>query len=78
MNNDIDVPGKIAILGVDSNELIANSLQVPLSSVNHDVERLGYEGAAELLHRLLLGEETPPAINLSYPKVLPPAKAPIV
>lgn len=49
------VPEQIAILGVDNNELITNSLKVPISSVNHDVEALGYEGA-KLLHSVMKGD----------------------
>jgi LacI family transcriptional regulator len=50
---DLKVPEQVAILGVDNNTLITESLQVPLSSINHDVERLGYEGA-QLLQQLIL------------------------
>ncbi|WP_370979339.1 substrate-binding domain-containing protein [Agaribacterium sp. ZY112] len=53
---DIGVPEQVAILGVDNNELITNALRVPLSSVNHDVEGLGYAGAS-LLHQLMSGEQ---------------------
>jgi len=48
------VPEEVTILGVDNNELICESARVPLSSVNHDLDGVGYEGAA-LLHRLMLG-----------------------
>ncbi|AWB65853.1 hypothetical protein C2869_05095 [Saccharobesus litoralis] len=61
INHNIQVPEQIAIIGVDNNKLITNSIQVPLSSVNHNVERLGYEGA-KLLQQILQGE-TPPRKN---------------
>jgi LacI family transcriptional regulator len=52
LRNNIAVPEQVAILGVDNNELIIESLQVPLSSVNHNVERLGFEGA-QLLAKIM-------------------------
>lgn len=48
----VSVPDQVAILGVDNNELITNAVQVPISSVNHNVEALGYAGA-ELLHEII-------------------------
>ena len=48
-NVGLAVPDEVAILGTDNNELICESVRVPLSSVNHDLEGVGYEGAA-LLH----------------------------
>lgn len=61
------VPEEVAILGVDNNELICESARVPLSSVNHDLEGVGYEGAA-LLHRLMLGGRPPKRPRLIGPK----------
>lgn len=49
------VPDEVAILGVDNNALICENQPIPLSSVNHDLERIGYEGA-HLLQSLLLGQ----------------------
>lgn len=48
----IDVPREIAILGVDNNTVICENQSIPLSSVNHNLERVGYAGAA-LLDRLM-------------------------
>lgn len=48
----IAVPEEVAILGVDNNELICLNQSTPLSSIRHDLERVGYEGAA-LLQRLM-------------------------
>ncbi|MGJ8693811.1 MAG: substrate-binding domain-containing protein [Thalassotalea sp.] len=67
INEDMHVPEQVAILGVDNNELITDSLQVPLSSVNHNVESLGYEGA-KLLHRILQGEALPSTSQTIAPK----------
>jgi len=55
LDADIRVPEQVAILGVDDNPLICETQAVPLSSVRHDLGRIGYEGAA-LLDRLMRGE----------------------
>jgi len=60
------VPEEIAILGADNNEMICETLRVPLSSINHDLEGLGYEGAA-LLQSLMQGQRAP-----KRPKLVPP------
>ena len=54
MLGGIQVPEEVAILGVDNNPVICESVRVHLSSVNHDLEGLGYAGAA-LLERLMNG-----------------------
>jgi LacI family transcriptional regulator len=46
--------------------LICNHATVPLSSVNNDLDGIGYHGA-ELLHRLMSGEPAP-----AVPAVIPP------
>ncbi len=48
----VAVPEEVAILGVDDNALICLNQPTPLSSIRHDLERVGYEGAARL-HRLM-------------------------
>ena len=63
----LNVPEDVAILGVDNNELVVNSLQPRLSSVKLDFEVIGYEGAA-LLDRLMAGEAKPEAIRLIAPR----------
>ena len=62
----IDVPREVSILGVDNNPIICENQQIALSSVNHDLERVGYEGAA-LLDRLMQGEAAPES-----PVLIPP------
>ena len=52
------VPDEVAVLGVDNNDLVVNSLHVPLSSVRLDLDRIGYEGCA-LLDALMRGEPAP-------------------
>ena len=62
----ISVPDDVAILGIGGDRLICENQSVPLSSIEHDQGRTGYEGA-ELLDRLMDGE--PPPRN---PKLIPP------
>ncbi|MBN2580907.1 MAG: XylR family transcriptional regulator [Pirellulales bacterium] len=52
------VPQQVAILGVDNTETICDCLRVPLSSIDDNREKVGYEGAA-LLERILSGEKPP-------------------
>lgn len=60
----IRVPEEVVIMGTDNDVLLCESLNVSLSSVIHDLEGIGYQGA-ELLDRLMDGEE-------------PPSEAPVV
>src|ERR1700757_1170400 len=57
---EIQIPDQVAVLGVDNDPVICDCVQVPLSSVRHDLEGMAYEAAA-LLDRLIDGE-TPPDI----------------
>jgi LacI family transcriptional regulator len=52
-------PDEVAVLGVDNNELVCNLSDPPLSSVDLNCERIGYEAAA-LLARLLTGRRAKP------------------
>lgn len=65
------VPEDFAIVGVDNNPLICDFLQVPLTSVNHDLEQLGYQAAC-LLNRLMQGEKPPNEITLIPPHGVTP------
>lgn len=49
------VPEDFAILGVDNNTLICEHQPAPLSSINHDHERIGFEGA-QLLEKIMCGQ----------------------
>ena len=64
---NLSVPDEVAILGSDNNKLICETVRVPLSSVNHDLFGLGYEGAA-LLQQLMLGRRGPKRLKLIPPK----------
>jgi LacI family transcriptional regulator len=54
----IQIPDQVAVLGVDNDPVICDCVQVPLSSVRHDLEGMAYEAAA-LLDRLINGEAPP-------------------
>ena len=49
------IPEDVAVLGVDNDLSVCESIPVPLSSVWHDQERVAYEAAA-MLDRLMNGE----------------------
>lgn len=52
------VPDEFAIVGADNTEILCKFGPVPLSSVNCNFEKQGYEAAA-LLHRLMRGRPAP-------------------
>lgn len=53
-----NIPEEFAVLGVDDTEIVCDLAAVPLSSINCNYERQGYEAAA-LLDRLMNGERKP-------------------
>lgn len=55
----LSVPGDIAILGSEQDELSAMVSTPPLSSIDVGAERVGY-AAAEILDRMMRGEPAPP------------------
>ncbi len=64
--NGIAVPEEVSVLGVDNSPMICLNQPVKISSVNHDLERIGYEGAA-LLERLMDRRRKP-----GRPMLIPP------
>ncbi|MDR3197743.1 MAG: DNA-binding transcriptional regulator [Planctomycetaceae bacterium] len=54
----LSVPDDIAILGVGNNETLCNFSRVPLSSIDTDMERIAWTGAA-MLDRMMKGETVP-------------------
>jgi LacI family transcriptional regulator len=52
------VPEELAVVGVDNEEILCELCNAPLSSVEPDAERIGYE-AAELLDSLMAGKAPP-------------------
>ena len=61
------VPDEVAVLGVDNNILVCNLSDPPLSSVDLNCERIGYEAAA-LLARLLAGRRAKTRTLLTEPR----------
>lgn len=62
-----DVPNDIAILGTDNNDLICESFELGLSSIDSDQEGLGIH-AAQTLEQLMDGRSAPPLIERHPPK----------
>ena len=54
----LPVPERVAVLGVDNDVTLCELADPPLSSIDQDLERIGYEAAA-LLDRLMAGEPPP-------------------
>ena len=52
LSHGLKVPDEVAILGVDNNEILCENQAIPLSSVLHDHEEVGYSGA-ELLEQMM-------------------------
>ena len=67
LSSGLQVPDDIALLGADDNTLICENQAVPLSSVRHDLETIGYEGAA-MLDQLMNGERPTQRLKLIPPK----------
>jgi LacI family transcriptional regulator len=61
------VPEEVAVLGVDNDRIVCESVPIPLSSVQYDLEDLSYAGAA-LLDRLMNGEKPPKSLIRVQPK----------
>jgi len=53
---EVDVPGSVALLGVDNDDVFCELSNPPLSSIALSTQRIGYE-AARLLERLMAGEK---------------------
>jgi LacI family transcriptional regulator len=64
---EIQIPDQVAVLGVDNDPVICDCVQVPLSSVRHDLEGMAYEAAA-LLDALINGEPAPKIPKRISPK----------
>jgi LacI family transcriptional regulator len=63
----LSVPEEVAVIGVDDDEVICELCNPPLSSVQPDTMRLGYEGAA-LLDAMMEGETAPEETIFIPPK----------
>jgi LacI family transcriptional regulator len=62
----IAIPEQVAVLGVDNTESICDCMRIPLSSIDNNLELVGYEGAA-LLDRMMSGEQVG-----NHPRYIPP------
>jgi LacI family transcriptional regulator len=63
----LSVPEQVAILGCHNDPFICDFAPVPLSSIDDDLERIGYEGA-RLLSQIMDGKRGPRAPILIPPK----------
>lgn len=63
----LSVPEEVAILGIGNDTFLCENQTVPISSVVHDAEGTGYEGAA-LLDKLMNGGKAPSTSILIPPK----------
>jgi LacI family transcriptional regulator len=63
----IAVPEEVAVLGVDNDFIECELSTPPLSSIDPNAAKIGYEGAA-LLHRLIQGQPLPPRKILIEPQ----------
>ncbi len=61
------IPEDVAILGAGDDEPLCESQIVPISSVRHDLQRIGFEGA-ELLDCLMHGGKLPDQAKLIPPR----------
>jgi LacI family transcriptional regulator len=62
----IVVPEEVAVIGVDNDEVQCELSNPPLSSINLNVKKIGYEAAA-LLHRLIDGKTKSPPTTMLVP-----------
>ncbi len=63
----LSIPDDVSILGAGDDEPLCESQIVPISSVRHDLQRIGYEGAA-LLDQLMQGGDPPSKATLIPPR----------
>jgi LacI family transcriptional regulator len=66
LERNLRVPEEIAVIGVDNDDVLCALCEPPLSSIEPDTQRIGYEAAA-LLHRLMKRRSAPPAGSLIPP-----------
>lgn len=63
----LKVPDEVAVVGVDNDEVICELSNPPLSSVEPDAYRIGYDGAA-MLDRMMRGGRAPKRTVMLPPK----------
>jgi LacI family transcriptional regulator len=62
----IKVPEEVSVIGVDNDDVLCNLCEPPLTSIEPDTERIGYEAAA-LLDRMMNGQRAKPGITQIAP-----------
>jgi LacI family transcriptional regulator len=65
----LHVPDEVAVIGVNNDELLCGLSNPPLSSIDVNPERIGYE-AASLLDRLMAGAKPPKEVSEFSPRGL--------
>jgi LacI family transcriptional regulator len=70
----VDVPGEVAVIGIDNDEFICELCDPPLSSVDPNAEGIGFESAA-LLARLMEGRRAPARKTLVPPLCVVPRQS---
>lgn len=68
---NLDIPGRVAVLGVGNLEIACECAWLPLSSIPVDPERIGYE-AARLLEEILSGRHGPWPLAKPPVRLMPP------
>ncbi|MAT68361.1 MAG: hypothetical protein CMJ58_02440 [Planctomycetaceae bacterium] len=63
------VPEDVAVVGTDNEELVCSHVRPTLSSVARNDRQRGYQ-AAQLLHKLMLGEEAPSLVTIPPMQVI--------
>lgn len=63
----VKVPEEVAVVGVDNDPVICELANPPMSSLDPDAERIGYDGAA-MLDRLMRGVDVPPGVQRIPPR----------
>lgn len=64
---NIEVPNQVAVIGVDNDEHLCNLSIPPLTSIELDCERIGYESAA-LLDRMMARQPAPTQLDMIKPR----------
>jgi LacI family transcriptional regulator len=67
---ELAVPEQVAVVGVDNDEVLCDLSDPPLSSVQPDAMRIGFEGAATLDRMIRLGKPAPRRVRLVSPRQL--------
>ncbi len=66
--HEIAVPDDVAVIGADNDEILCELSDPPLTSIDPDARRIGYEAAA-LLERMIQGKQPP-----QQPILFPPSR----